>query len=889
DGSLKWDFATTAAVFSSPAIDSSGTLYFGSKDGNLYGVSSEGELVFSFEAGSEIFSSPTVDEDGNTFFGTIGGVFYSLSSRGKILWQFEVDGNRSIFSSPARDSEGNLYFGAYDTNVYSLTERGDLRWKFQTNGLIFGSPAVADNGNVYIASQDGIIYAIDQEGDELWRFQSDGQIQSSPAISIDGTVYIGSRDRRMYALNPLDGSIKWSFEADAPVVASPTLSNSGTLYFGTLNGKVYALDVGLGPQSRNWPMFGQNPVHTSTIGSDIGDPGLVLAITQQPDAQTIIVGDDLNLTVSAVGIGPLLFQWKVDGTPIEGATNPFLTIVNAQERHSGRYSVVISNNIDPTITSDEVTIRVIPLPGDRIIKFGTPFGTGPIRSFFSIAPNTPDEENGPNPLRMGRLRLPIILDGDGNESAFSFNININTNFFRTSFVDLAQRIQLGTVLRDARAQISVAELVPANPNEQMFSIAASFPITDEIGLPLDEFPSLPQGESIILELDLDYFQKQPGVPQPAQIFFARNLEGQIRFSEEFVPLILASSEGDNLPVNFSSEPIRVPIEGDVFDDPDRPSFVSVIDWTRIGRLVAGLDAIPTGLLFDKADCDPIDTLGNNIIELEDWQQAGKFVTAENLIVVAGSPDTIEDPLPPPPPPPPAPDEIAGSTLPKAQRQGTSEPSTILSIGQVTALPGSTVTIPIRISASGDEAALSFSLNFNPNLLKYVQTRIQNNVDGTFFVNNKQVSKGQVGIVYSAGISSRMKAGNYTLFETTFQTLSGQEAGSIEFSDQVVQRKILNTDIKQMKSSFIGGDVILTPGTPVKVVRSGFNNQKQFEIRFATEPGAGYLIESSKDLIHWEIEQWIYPVTDAYQYADPKSTNLNQQFYRVNEFGANQNN
>ena len=38
NGSLKWKYLTSVAVFSSPAIGIDGTVYCGSHDGNLYAI-----------------------------------------------------------------------------------------------------------------------------------------------------------------------------------------------------------------------------------------------------------------------------------------------------------------------------------------------------------------------------------------------------------------------------------------------------------------------------------------------------------------------------------------------------------------------------------------------------------------------------------------------------------------------------------------------------------------------------------------------------------------------------------------------------------------------------------------------------------------------------------
>jgi outer membrane protein assembly factor BamB len=45
DGSLKWSFKTGYDVHSSPAIDSDGTIYVGSRDNRLYAIYGSGSLA----------------------------------------------------------------------------------------------------------------------------------------------------------------------------------------------------------------------------------------------------------------------------------------------------------------------------------------------------------------------------------------------------------------------------------------------------------------------------------------------------------------------------------------------------------------------------------------------------------------------------------------------------------------------------------------------------------------------------------------------------------------------------------------------------------------------------------------------------------------------------
>jgi uncharacterized delta-60 repeat protein len=65
-------------------------------------------------------------------------------------------------------------------------------------------------------------------------------------------------------------------------------------------------------------------------------------ITQQPVSQTNSPGGTVSFNVSANGMPPLSYQWRIDGSPIPGATNATLVLNNVQRTDAGRYTVLVS-------------------------------------------------------------------------------------------------------------------------------------------------------------------------------------------------------------------------------------------------------------------------------------------------------------------------------------------------------------------------------------------------------------------------------------------------------------------------------------------------------------------------------------------------------------------
>ena len=70
-GTILWEFEAGAAVSSSPAIGSDGTVYVGSEDNKLYAINGKsGVKLWEFETGGIVFSSPAIGSDGTVYVGS---------------------------------------------------------------------------------------------------------------------------------------------------------------------------------------------------------------------------------------------------------------------------------------------------------------------------------------------------------------------------------------------------------------------------------------------------------------------------------------------------------------------------------------------------------------------------------------------------------------------------------------------------------------------------------------------------------------------------------------------------------------------------------------------------------------------------------------------------
>lgn len=75
-------------------------------------------------------------------------------------------------------------------------------------------------------------------------------------------------------------------------------------------------------------------------------------ITNQPLGKTIGLGGGARISVSAIGNTPLAYQWRFNGANIAGGTNSTLLMLNVQFSDAGNYSVLVTNSLGTTLSSN---------------------------------------------------------------------------------------------------------------------------------------------------------------------------------------------------------------------------------------------------------------------------------------------------------------------------------------------------------------------------------------------------------------------------------------------------------------------------------------------------------------------------------------------------------
>jgi hypothetical protein len=87
-------------------------------------------------------------------------------------------------------------------------------------------------------------------------------------------------------------------------------------------------------------------------------PPVAPAITSSSNSVVGFSGRSVTLTFSAIGSPLLGYQWRLNGTPIAGATSTQLVLNNLDTKSTGVYSVSVTNSYG-TATSVVASLQVI--------------------------------------------------------------------------------------------------------------------------------------------------------------------------------------------------------------------------------------------------------------------------------------------------------------------------------------------------------------------------------------------------------------------------------------------------------------------------------------------------------------------------------------------------
>ncbi len=219
-GQQVWRFETGGSIRGGLLIadvnqDKKNEIIFGSKDGSLYVLTSEGKVLKRFNLNAPIKSKPLFNDLRKELItGDALGIVHSLSFEGDEVWSFDAEG--AILGSPSMGAlfgtqENHIVFGTSEGRVYAISDDGRPRWIFTTQGAVATQPVLTDFNNdkkleVVVGCSDSNVYTLNAGGEKIWSFESNFWINSDPIvvdIDDDGRLEViaGSYDHNVYVLD----------------------------------------------------------------------------------------------------------------------------------------------------------------------------------------------------------------------------------------------------------------------------------------------------------------------------------------------------------------------------------------------------------------------------------------------------------------------------------------------------------------------------------------------------------------------------------------------------------------------------------------------------------------------------------------------------------------
>lgn len=189
-----------------------------------------------------------------------------------------------------------------------------------------------------------------------------------------------------YTLSPgvgTNGALGLTVDFSASSTWGPGVT--GAIIYATTSGKgnslVKIVDNGAGSAATVLTTAGPNQL---LRGVRFGPVLAPVQITSQPQDVTDFAGHTVSLSVGVVGDAPFSYQWKKNGADIPGATNSTLIIANAQVSDNGNYTVVVSDPVPSSATSDIAVVTITAVPPAIVIPMQSRVETAGDHTAFTV-------------------------------------------------------------------------------------------------------------------------------------------------------------------------------------------------------------------------------------------------------------------------------------------------------------------------------------------------------------------------------------------------------------------------------------------------------------------------------------------------------------------------
>lgn len=394
DGRLLWARRygnTNAEVLAGFAADSAGNLYLG------------GSFSGTWTAGTVTARSSTATNGSNVSI-AVEGFVMKLDPSGTPLWIQPVGGlpRPSTFVVPSRvrslsvTPSGKVYFVSTRTQNLPLVLRpglttsprflgqlnpdGEPVWVRELRTVLPGNDATP---SLATAADEGVVIA-----DAVQSFLQQNQVTGIAEADLSGMPGAPVEPGTALAKFTPDGELLWLRTLDTRLTytdeSRPAITqrigfdgDGGLILGGQLPARLGSAQSlrGSGQRFDSFELVSTNRDSNDAFDLFIArlapnyEP-LTPQISRRPLSGTPTLTDTVTLEGQATGVPTPTYQWTLNGNPLPGATNRFLTIDRLSRTNRGLYRLVASNSLG-VVTSDPAAIQPQLTPNMRGWRYVT--------------------------------------------------------------------------------------------------------------------------------------------------------------------------------------------------------------------------------------------------------------------------------------------------------------------------------------------------------------------------------------------------------------------------------------------------------------------------------------------------------------------------------------
>jgi eukaryotic-like serine/threonine-protein kinase len=180
-GRLVWKLETQGEIFNTnPFAFLKGVIYAPSMDGFTRAIAADtGRLLWKTKLANYGMGSAPIIHGGMLLQSTRDGVIYAMQLNGEVVWKFSAKED-DVIGVPAVYGD-RIYVGSCaDYHLHCLDLKGNHVWKFRTLDKVYAKTTVT-GGRIIFASWDCNVYCLDKDTRRvMWKFRAEGSPSTLP-------------------------------------------------------------------------------------------------------------------------------------------------------------------------------------------------------------------------------------------------------------------------------------------------------------------------------------------------------------------------------------------------------------------------------------------------------------------------------------------------------------------------------------------------------------------------------------------------------------------------------------------------------------------------------------------------------------------------------------